>query len=78
MQGAIVSLVARSVQLLKRVQMEPEYTLVGGILRFPSMSSLVVDKLGAGVNVLQQDMPQYAAALGAAVLGRRRVERLAS
>jgi predicted CoA-substrate-specific enzyme activase len=72
MQGAIVSLVARSVQLLRRVQMEPEFTLVGGILRFPSMVSLIVEKLGGTVNVLRDDMPQYAAALGAAVLARRR------
>lgn len=71
MQGSIVSLVARSVQLLKRVQMQPEFTLVGGILRFPSMVSLIINKLGM-VNVLQDDMPQYAAALGAAVLARRR------
>jgi (R)-2-hydroxyacyl-CoA dehydratese activating ATPase len=72
MQGSIVSLVARSVQLLKRVQMEPEFTLVGGILRFPSMASLIVEKLGGTVNVLPDDMPQYAAALGAAVLAQRR------
>lgn len=72
MQGAIVSLVARSVQLLKRVQMQPEFTLAGGILRFPSMSALIVEKLGGSVNLLRDDMPQYAAALGAAVLARRR------
>lgn len=72
MQGSIVSLVARSVQLLRRVQMEPEFTLVGGILRFPSMVSLIVEKVGGTVNVLHDDMPQYAAALGAAVLARRR------
>lgn len=29
MHGAIVSLVGRSVQLMKRVQMEPEFTLIG-------------------------------------------------
>ncbi|MBI3243051.1 MAG: 2-hydroxyglutaryl-CoA dehydratase [Chloroflexi bacterium] len=38
MQGAIASLVDRSVQLMKRVQMEPEFTLVGGILRFETMA----------------------------------------
>ena len=32
MHGAISSLVDRSVQLMKRVQMEPEFTLIGGIL----------------------------------------------
>jgi (R)-2-hydroxyacyl-CoA dehydratese activating ATPase len=72
MQGAIVSLVGRSVQLLKRVQMEPPFALVGGILRFPSMASLIVKTLGGEVNLLEGDMPQYAAAIGAAVLARRR------
>ena len=57
---------------MKRVQMEPEFTLIGGILRFPSMVSLIVEKLGGTVNVLHDDMPQYAAALGAAVLARKR------
>lgn len=75
MQGAIVSLVHRSVQLMKRVHMEPQFTLVGGILRFPSMVALVADKLGASVNVPDGDLTQYAAALGAAVLAARRVER---
>lgn len=72
MQGAIVSLVHRSVQLMKRVQMEPEFTLVGGILRFPSMASLIGRTLGEGANVPPGDMPQYAAAIGAAVMARRR------
>ena len=72
MQGAIVSLVHRSVQLMKRVQMEPEFTLVGGILRFPSMASLIGRTLGEGTNVPTGDMPQYAAAVGAAVMARRR------
>jgi len=72
MQGAIVSLVHRSVQLMKRVQMEPEFTLVGGILRFPSMASLIGKTLGEGANVPPGDMPQYAAAVGAAIMARRR------
>lgn len=77
MQGAIVSLVNRSVQLMKRVQMEPEFTLVGGILRFPSMAALIRQTLGDRVNVPPDDMPQYAAAIGAAVLARRRLARAA-
>ena len=73
MQGAIVSLVSRSVQLMKRVQMEPEFTLVGGILRFPSMAALIRQTLGAaGANVPADDMPQYTAAVGAAAMARRR------
>ena len=45
MHGAIVSLVGRSVQLMKRVQMEPEFTLLGGILRFETMVAVVREQL---------------------------------
>ena len=76
MQGAIVSLVDRSMQLMKRVQMEPEFTLVGGILRFTSMASLICDKLGANVNVPPEELVQFVGALGAAVLARQRVRTL--
>jgi (R)-2-hydroxyacyl-CoA dehydratese activating ATPase len=73
MQGAIHSLVDRSVQLMRRVQLEPEYTLVGGILRFESMAALLREKLGAGVNLPPADVVQLAGAIGAAVLGRQRL-----
>ena len=72
MQGAIVSLVARSVQLMRRVQMEPPFTLVGGILRFPSMARLIRERLGVEAHVPEGDLAQYAAAAGAAVMARRR------
>jgi predicted CoA-substrate-specific enzyme activase len=76
MHGAIASLVDRSVQLLKRVRMEPEFTVVGGILRFETMVGLLRRQLGAHVNVPPGDLVQYAAALGAAVLGRSRLGRV--
>jgi activator of 2-hydroxyglutaryl-CoA dehydratase len=76
MHGAIVSLVGRSVQLMKRVRMEPEFTLIGGILRFERMVDVVREELGTEVNVPGSDMVQFTAALGAAILGQRRLERL--
>ena len=76
MHGAIASLVERSVQLMKRVQLEPEFTLVGGILRFESMGHLLRERLGAAVNVPPEDVVQFVAALGAAVLGQRRLTQL--
>ncbi len=76
MQGAIHSLVDRSVQLLKRVQMEPEFTLVGGILRFESMTRVIREKLGSEVNVPPGDMVQFTAALGAALLARQRFQQV--
>jgi predicted CoA-substrate-specific enzyme activase len=77
MHGAMQSLVGRAVQLLKRVQMEPEFTLVGGILRFPTMVNEIAPKLEGTVNVAEGDMVQFTNALGAALLGRHRVERIA-
>lgn len=76
MHGAIVSLVDRSVQLMKRVQMEPEFTLVGGILRFETMARVIREKLKAEVNVPEGNLVQYTAALGAALLARYRLQKL--
>jgi predicted CoA-substrate-specific enzyme activase len=76
MHGAISSLVDRSVQLMKRVQMEPEYTLIGGILRFSKMVQVVREKLNAVVNVPDGEMVQYTTALGAAILGHQRLKKL--
>ncbi len=76
MQGAIESLTGRSVQLMKRVRAEPEYTLVGGILRFQTMAKSVSDLLDAEVNVPDGEMVQYVSALGCAILAHRRLEKL--
>jgi (R)-2-hydroxyacyl-CoA dehydratese activating ATPase len=75
MQGAIQSLVDRSIQLMRRVQLEPEYTLVGGILRFESMGRLLTERLGASVNLPSEDVVQFVGALGASALARRRLDR---
>jgi activator of 2-hydroxyglutaryl-CoA dehydratase len=61
---------------MKRVGMEPEFTLIGGILRFERMVDVVREHLGAAVNLPQGDLVQFVSALGAAVLGRRRLEKL--
>ncbi|MCK6459127.1 MAG: acyl-CoA dehydratase activase [Planctomycetes bacterium] len=76
MHGAIVSLVGRAVQLMKRVRMEPEHTLVGGILRFPTMVEEIKRELGQA-NVPPGEMVQFMSALGGAVLGYRRASKLA-
>jgi (R)-2-hydroxyacyl-CoA dehydratese activating ATPase len=76
MHGAISSLVDRSVQLMRRVQMEPEYTLIGGILRFSTMARVVRERLHAQVNVPEGEMVQYVTALGAAILGQQRLMKL--
>ena len=76
MHGAIVSLVGRSVQLMKRVQMEPEFTLIGGILRFETMARVVREALQSEVNVPEGDLVQFVSAYGAALLGQRRLDVL--
>jgi activator of 2-hydroxyglutaryl-CoA dehydratase len=76
MHGAIVSLVDRSVQLMKRVQLEPEVTLIGGILRFETMAQVVRQKLKMPVNVPEGDSVQFISALGAALLARHRLQKV--
>lgn len=76
MHGAIASLVGRSLQLMKRVRMEPEFTLIGGILRFQRMVDVLRGELDADVNVPDGDLVQLTPALGAAWLGQRRLEKL--
>jgi len=78
MHGAIVSLVGRSVQLMKRVRMEPEFTLVGGILRFERMVDVVRKELSSQVNVADGELPQFTSAYGAALLAQRRLSRLSA
>jgi len=77
MQGAIESLTGRAVQLIKRVKAGPEYTLIGGIMRFQTMGHAVREQLGVDVNVPDEDMVQFVSALGAAYLGQLRLEKLA-
>ena len=78
MHGAIVSLVGRSVQLMKRVQLEKEFTLIGGILRFQTMARVVREALQSEVNVPPASLVQCVPALGAALLGQRRLDVLAA
>lgn len=78
MHGAIVSFVGRSVQLMKRVRMEPEYTLIGGILRYDTMVRVIRETLESDVNVPDDELVQFVPALGAAILGKLRLEALAA
>ena len=78
MQGAIESLTTRSVQLMKRIKGQPEYTLVGGILRFSSMGPTVEAYLKSEVNVPPDDFCQYACAVGAAVLAHVRLSKISN
>lgn len=76
MHGAIASLADRALQLMKRVRMEPEFTLVGGILRFSTVAAIIRQRLGQAVNVPAGDLAQFSAAIGAALLARRRLDKI--
>ncbi len=75
MHGAMASLIERSVRLMKRVRMEPEITLVGGIARFPIIVEVMREQLGTNVNVPSAELVQFSAAIGAARLAGRRAGR---
>lgn len=76
MHGAIVSLADRCVQLMKRARLEPEFTLVGGIMRFETMVRVVSERLKAALNVPPGDLVQYTGAIGAALLAHHRLQKL--
>jgi predicted CoA-substrate-specific enzyme activase len=76
MHGAMVSLIERSVRLMKRVRMEPEFTLVGGIARFPTIVEVMQEQLAEEVNLPPADLVQFTGAIGAALLARRRQHKL--
>jgi len=69
MFGAATSLTGRSIQLLRRVKIEGQLLAVGGIMRWGRLAQAIEDDLKVPVNVPEGDMPQYVAALGAAILG---------
>ncbi len=75
MHGAMASLIERSVRLMKRVRMEPEITLVGGIARFPIIVEVMREQLGTNVNVPSAELVQFSAAIGAARRAGRRAGR---
>lgn len=77
MHGAILSLVDRSIQLMKRVKMEAEYTLIGGILQFHTMKRVLNENLKTDVNIPPDNLVQYIPALGAALLGQYRLKKIA-
>ncbi|MBL8988577.1 MAG: 2-hydroxyglutaryl-CoA dehydratase [Gemmatimonadetes bacterium] len=78
MQGAVESLTSRSIQLIKRAGPEPEYTLIGGIMRFETMARSIARSLKADVNVPPPDVVQFVAALGCGILGHRRLAKTAA
>lgn len=76
LRGIHNSLADRALNLLKRVGLDGEVTLIGGVALQAGMVASLRDKLAVTVNV--PAAPQFTAALGAAVLGLQRYRKLAS
>lgn len=76
LRGVHNSLAERAVLLLKRVGIEPEVTLVGGMGRQAGMVRALEELLGLCLNVASE--PETANALGAALLAKRRLEKSAA
>ena len=76
MQGAISALAGRAVQLMKRVGLEKDFALAGGMTQNAAMVAALEAKLGAPLHLPPQGLGQFNGAFGAVLLGLRRVERL--
>lgn len=74
LRGIHDSLGDRALSLLKRVGLDGEVTLIGGVALQEGMVAALRAKLGVAVNV--PEVPHFTAALGAAVLGWQRYRKL--
>jgi predicted CoA-substrate-specific enzyme activase len=73
LRGVHDSLAERAMLLLKRIGIEREVTLIGGMGRQAGMVRALEGVLGFPVNVAP--LPEMAGAIGAALLAKRRFER---
>lgn len=76
LRGVHDSLAERAMALLKRVGVEPQITLVGGMARQAGMVKALANACGFSVNIPED--PEIVNALGAALLAKRRLERAAA
>jgi (R)-2-hydroxyacyl-CoA dehydratese activating ATPase len=74
LRGIHDSLADRALSLLKRVGLDAEVTLIGGVALQGGMVAALREKLGVTVNVPER--PELTAALGAALLGLQRYRKL--
>ncbi len=71
--GAHHSICDRIMTLVRQAGLEPEVTLTGGMVHNPAMIRVLEERLGIRINASPEN--EYAGALGAALLGRRRLEK---
>jgi len=75
LKGAMLSIASRALALLKRIGVEPEVTLTGGVGLNVGMVQALEESLGQKINV-DPERGLYAGALGAAILAQMRVHKL--
>jgi len=78
MAGAILSLAERAINLMRPVGLEPEYTFTGGMTKNAFMVESLEALLNAQLNIPPDGLGHLNGALGAALLGFRRMEKLES
>jgi predicted CoA-substrate-specific enzyme activase len=71
--GAHDSICDRIMPLIKQAGLLPEVTLTGGLVHNPAMVKVLRERLGTNVNCAPDG--EYAGAIGAALLARRRWEK---
>lgn len=74
LMGAHLSISDRIVALVRQVGIDGEITLTGGITRNVGMVKALEQKIGKRLNVCPDS--EYAGAIGACLLGRRRLRKL--
>lgn len=74
LRGIHLSLANRALALLKRVGLEPELTFIGGVARQAGMVRALEETAGIVVNLPAE--PELVGALGAALLGLGRAQKL--
>lgn len=75
LKGAMLSIASRAQALLKRIGIEQEVTLTGGIGVNPGMRMALEECMGQKIN-FHPELGHYAGALGAARLAQMRLESL--
>ncbi len=76
LMGVFLSLAQRAYILMRYVGIQPEVSLVGGLVHSPAMSRALEQMVKAPI--VAHPMGQYAAAFGAALLGHARMQKLSS
>jgi predicted CoA-substrate-specific enzyme activase len=74
LRGAHISIAERLVALVRQVGAQPQITLTGGVTKNRGIVQALEERLGMRLNVSPES--EYAGAVGAALLGWRRWQRL--